>query len=248
MAIEHPQVGGTIMTEIEAHSIDIIPENERTGRVRSQFTLWFATNANVFNFVLGGFAILFGLNLFWALVALFVGTFLGMAFTALHAVQGPRRADGVGARRCGHFLARRLCRGRCRLPGVEPARPRSGAAAGRGRHGHLAWKLTSDRNREWRGSGARPRVDIAARGRRGRRPTSRHGQPEAAGQAWPARAESGVHGQREREHGGSIALAQQLRTDGHRPAGADAVIDQQHRLAEPGERGAQVAGHGQGAP
>lgn len=34
--------------EIEAHSIDVIPESERHGRVRSQLVLWFATNANVF--------------------------------------------------------------------------------------------------------------------------------------------------------------------------------------------------------
>jgi hypothetical protein len=47
-----------ITAEIEAHTIDVIPEGERQGKVRSQFTLWFATNANVFNFVLGGFAIL----------------------------------------------------------------------------------------------------------------------------------------------------------------------------------------------
>ena len=79
-----------IAAEIEAHSIDVIPESERHGRINGQFTLWFATNANVFNFVLGGFAIFFGLNVFWALIALFVGTFLGLAFTALHAVQGPR--------------------------------------------------------------------------------------------------------------------------------------------------------------
>jgi nucleobase:cation symporter-1, NCS1 family len=79
-----------ITSEIEAHSIDVIPGDERHGRVRGQFNLWFATNANVFNFVLGGFAILFGLNLLWALIALLVGTVLGMAFTALHAVQGPR--------------------------------------------------------------------------------------------------------------------------------------------------------------
>jgi nucleobase:cation symporter-1, NCS1 family len=76
--------------EVESHSIDIIPDNERTGKVSAQGTLWFATNANVFNFVLGGFAIAFGLNVFWALIALVVGTGLGMAFTALHAVQGPR--------------------------------------------------------------------------------------------------------------------------------------------------------------
>ena len=85
-----PQDPEGLAGEIEAHSIDIIPGNERRGSVHQQFTLWFATNANVFNFVLGGFAILFGLNVFWALVALVVGTLLGMAFTALHAVQGPR--------------------------------------------------------------------------------------------------------------------------------------------------------------
>ncbi|HEY3976964.1 MAG TPA: cytosine permease [Streptosporangiaceae bacterium] len=83
--------GEGLASEIESHSIDIIPDNERGGRVSGQFTLWFATNANVFNFVLGGFAIiLFGLNVFWALIAMFLGAFLGLAFTALHAVQGPR--------------------------------------------------------------------------------------------------------------------------------------------------------------
>jgi nucleobase:cation symporter-1, NCS1 family len=89
------QVGGGapaegFAAEIESHSIDIIPEGERGGKVSAQFTLWFATNANVFNFVLGGFAILFGLNVLWALIAMFLGTFLGLAFTSLHAVQGPR--------------------------------------------------------------------------------------------------------------------------------------------------------------
>jgi NCS1 family nucleobase:cation symporter-1 len=85
---ERPQE--LIAAEVEAHSIDIIPDQERHGKVRSQFMLWFATNANVFNFVLGGFAIAFGLNLFWAIIALLVGTILGVGFTALHAVQGPR--------------------------------------------------------------------------------------------------------------------------------------------------------------
>src|ERR1700722_16519945 len=82
--------GGPVGGEVEAHSIDNIPDDERGGKVSGQFTLWFATNANVFNFVLGGFAILFGLNVFWALIAMFVGAGLGLAFTSLHAVQGPR--------------------------------------------------------------------------------------------------------------------------------------------------------------
>jgi len=76
--------------EVEAHSIDVIPDDERYGTVRSQFFLWFSTNASAINFVIGGFAIGFGLNFFWAIVALIVGTVLGAIFVALHAIQGPR--------------------------------------------------------------------------------------------------------------------------------------------------------------
>src|SRR6266567_898900 len=77
-------------TVVEQHHIEIIPEEERQGRPRDQFTLWFAANANVVNFVLGGLAIALGLNLFWALVAIVAGNVIGMLLTALHAWQGPR--------------------------------------------------------------------------------------------------------------------------------------------------------------
>src|SRR6516225_3028156 len=75
---------------VEQHHIGVIPESDRHGRPRDQFTLWFAANANVVNFTLGVLAIVFGLNLFWALVAIVVGNVLGMLLTALHAWQGPR--------------------------------------------------------------------------------------------------------------------------------------------------------------
>jgi nucleobase:cation symporter-1, NCS1 family len=75
---------------VEQNHIGVIPESERGGRPRDQFTLWFAANANVVNFTLGVLAIVFGLNLFWALVAIVVGNVLGMLLTALHAWQGPR--------------------------------------------------------------------------------------------------------------------------------------------------------------
>src|SRR5947209_16574281 len=77
-------------TVVEQHHVDVIPESARYGRPRDQFTLWFAANANVVNFTLGTLAILFGLNLFWALVAIVVGNVAGMLLTALHAWQGPR--------------------------------------------------------------------------------------------------------------------------------------------------------------
>ena len=75
---------------VEQHHIGVIPESDRHGKPRDQFTLWFAANANVVNFTLGVLAIVFGLNLFWALVAIVVGNVLGMLLTALHAWQGPR--------------------------------------------------------------------------------------------------------------------------------------------------------------
>ena len=51
---------------------------------------WYACNANFFCIVLGSFAVLLGLNLFWAIVAIVLGSVIGGALTALHAVQGPR--------------------------------------------------------------------------------------------------------------------------------------------------------------
>jgi len=48
---------------VEQHHVEIIPESNRHGRPRDQFTLWFAANANVVNFTLGVLAIEFGLNL-----------------------------------------------------------------------------------------------------------------------------------------------------------------------------------------
>jgi nucleobase:cation symporter-1, NCS1 family len=85
-----PDAPGTKTAVIESHHIDIIPASDRTGRPRDQFTLWFAADANVLNFVLGGLAIAFGLNLFWALAAIVVGNLLGAVLTSLHAWQGPR--------------------------------------------------------------------------------------------------------------------------------------------------------------
>ena len=85
--IENEAVRGGL---VEQHHVAVIPDADRHGRPRDQFTLWFAANANVVNFTLGVLAIEFGLNLFWALVAIVAGNVLGMLLTALHAWQGPR--------------------------------------------------------------------------------------------------------------------------------------------------------------
>jgi nucleobase:cation symporter-1, NCS1 family len=86
MATRHQERPG----RIEARSIDQVPEAERHGRVRDQFTLWFALNANIFPVVLGGVAVSLGLTFFWAVVALVAGTVVGLLLVGFHAVQGPR--------------------------------------------------------------------------------------------------------------------------------------------------------------
>ena len=66
-------------SQVEVRSIDHIPEQERHGRVRDQFTLWFGLNANIFPLVLGGVAVIMGLSFWWACVAIALGTLLGLA-------------------------------------------------------------------------------------------------------------------------------------------------------------------------
>jgi nucleobase:cation symporter-1, NCS1 family len=80
----------TGLGEIEVNSIQPIPDNERHGTVGQQWRLWYACNANFFCIVLGSFAVLLGLNLFWAIAAIVIGSVIGGVLTALHAVQGPR--------------------------------------------------------------------------------------------------------------------------------------------------------------
>lgn len=74
---------------VEHHSIDYIPETERHGSVFSLFTLWFAAKMQVTTVVTGALAVILGMPLGWALVAVVVGNVLGGIFMALHSAQGP---------------------------------------------------------------------------------------------------------------------------------------------------------------
>jgi NCS1 family nucleobase:cation symporter-1 len=75
---------------VEQHSIEPIPESERHGRPRDQFTLWFAANATALYIFFGGLAITLGLSLSWAIAAIVIGTVAGTAMSAVHAQQGPK--------------------------------------------------------------------------------------------------------------------------------------------------------------
>ncbi|MCL6442263.1 MAG: cytosine permease [Alicyclobacillus sp.] len=75
---------------VERRSIDFIPDAERHGSVRNLFAIWFAANMQMTTLVTGGLAVEFGLNLFWSVVAILVGSLIGTFFMASHSAQGPK--------------------------------------------------------------------------------------------------------------------------------------------------------------
>ena len=76
--------------QIEVRSIDYIPPEERHGRIRDQFTMWFGLNANIFPVVLGGVVVFMGLDFLWACIAIVLGVVIGLVLVGFHAIQGPR--------------------------------------------------------------------------------------------------------------------------------------------------------------
>jgi hypothetical protein len=52
-----------LLSEIDVRSIDQIPTNERHGRGREQFTLWFAANMTIIAVVVAGATVCIGLDL-----------------------------------------------------------------------------------------------------------------------------------------------------------------------------------------
>lgn len=80
--------GGTAM--VETRTIDVIPDSERHGTPRSQFTLWFGANMQITAIVDGALAVVFGADALWAIVGLTLGNILGGIVMALHSAQGPR--------------------------------------------------------------------------------------------------------------------------------------------------------------
>ncbi len=76
---------------IEKHTIGYVPPEDRHGKVRDLFTLWFGTNIAPLPVVTGAAGItVFNLNLFWCIIAIIVGHLVGGVFMALHSAQGPQ--------------------------------------------------------------------------------------------------------------------------------------------------------------
>jgi NCS1 family nucleobase:cation symporter-1 len=87
---EQPRQHSESLAQIEVRSIDQIPPEERHGRIRDQFTLWFGLNANIFPVVLGGVVVFIGLDFLWACIAIVLGVAIGLVLVGFHAIQGPK--------------------------------------------------------------------------------------------------------------------------------------------------------------
>ncbi|MGB9792940.1 MAG: purine-cytosine permease family protein [Thermacetogeniaceae bacterium] len=76
--------------EVEPFGIEPIPQEERHGRPRQLFTLWFASNLNVVTWFTGFLGVEFGLPLKYAVLAIIIGNLLGGIFLALASAIGPQ--------------------------------------------------------------------------------------------------------------------------------------------------------------
>ena len=80
---------GSLVRQIEGHSIDWIPISERKGSVKSQAMLWFLGNFQFLTIVTGFLGVTLGLSMWWSIIAGAAGILFGTLFMAFHATQGP---------------------------------------------------------------------------------------------------------------------------------------------------------------
>lgn len=75
---------------IEQRTIDFIPENERYGKPKDLFAVWFGANLNLTTIITGTVLVVMGMNIFWSIAAIVLGSLIGNFFVASHSAQGPK--------------------------------------------------------------------------------------------------------------------------------------------------------------
>lgn len=75
--------------EIEGHSIDFIPEHQRTDKLSTQGPFWFVGNFTFFTMTIGFVGPSVGLSSLWTTIAGTLGIMFGTLFMAFHGSQGP---------------------------------------------------------------------------------------------------------------------------------------------------------------
>ncbi|QUY62229.1 purine-cytosine permease family protein [Gulosibacter molinativorax] len=92
---------GSSLTKVEPHGTEAIPDSERHGHPRQQFTLWFAANMVLAVMVSGFFSASFGLTVIEGLTAVAAGSLLGAIVMGVLAGIGaklgvPQQVQGRG--------------------------------------------------------------------------------------------------------------------------------------------------------
>src|SRR3954464_3292443 len=77
-------------TGIELIGIEVVPESSRSGRPRSLFWPWFASNISVLGVSYGAFTLAFGVSFFQAAIAGVVGIVVSFALCGVIALAGKR--------------------------------------------------------------------------------------------------------------------------------------------------------------
>ncbi len=90
---------------IEVHGVDVIPDEDRNGKIMDYFRIGWSGNTSLSSAVLGAFPIIFGLS-FWqgvvaTLIGLFIGALIVMSMALFAPVTGTNNAVSSGA----HFGA-----------------------------------------------------------------------------------------------------------------------------------------------
>jgi NCS1 family nucleobase:cation symporter-1 len=89
VAVAGPASSGPRL-DVEARSIDWIPEDERHGSAWRVSPLFFIGNWSFFSVALGFTGPALGLSMWWSILAATLGVLFGTFFMAFHATQGPR--------------------------------------------------------------------------------------------------------------------------------------------------------------
>lgn len=91
MKSAEPQGPAPSAPTVEVRTIDHVPENERHGKARNLFTVWFGSNIMLLTVATGVVStVVYGLPIWAAVIALILGNVVGGVVMALHAAQGPQ--------------------------------------------------------------------------------------------------------------------------------------------------------------
>lgn len=74
--------------KVERRTIEHIPHDERHGKAKDLFPVWFGANMHITTLVTGTLPVTMGLDLFWSIAAIIIGAFIGAIFMASHSAQG----------------------------------------------------------------------------------------------------------------------------------------------------------------